>query len=111
MPWPRNEPDPLESKRRELLADKMSQLRHELQHGSPPTEDELKRAEPPVWRLEEEAAPPRVAESLTVRRRNLASQRRRDMIRFSLCVALLLIALIVFLWIFNSHNATVGSGM
>ncbi len=108
MPWSRNDPDPLKAKRRQLaeqarlLAEKMSRLAYELQHGTQPP-PATKPAEPPVWRMEEDGTPRSGPEPAATRKRNLARQRRRDMFIFFLCMVLLLIATGFFIWLSKTH--------
>jgi hypothetical protein len=107
MAWPRDEPDSLRAKRRQLaeqekrLAERMSRLTQELHDG--PNLEKEKVAEPPVWRMEEETAVRRNSEMSSVRRRNLARQRRRDKILFFLFIALLLVATGIFFWVYQTH--------
>jgi hypothetical protein len=102
MPWPRDEPDPLRAKRKQLaeqerlLEERMSRLSQELRDGP---SAERKAVEPPVWRMEEESG----AEASSVRRRNLARQRRRDKILFFLFIGVLLAVTCVFIWVYQTH--------
>jgi len=105
MPWNRNDPDPLEARRRQLaeqerhLAEQMSRLTDELHHAGEPIPDEIKPAEPPVWRMDDDALSHRLVEPQPTRRRNLARQRQRDMALFFVCIVALVIALVIFLWL------------
>jgi hypothetical protein len=115
MAWSSNEPDPLKARRLQLaeqerrLAEQMSRLNHELEHGSTPDPAaEPKPAEPPVWRMEEESPRRSAPESVSARRRNLARQRQRDRFVFFLCMALLLIVLGVVLWVWKTHMGPQG---
>jgi hypothetical protein len=105
MPWNRNDPDPLEIKRRKLaeqerlLAEQMSRLTQELHQSGEPIPEIIKPAEPPVWRLEEDVPHSRAAEPVSARKRNLARQRQRDMIFFFVFIAVFLVVLGLFLWL------------
>jgi hypothetical protein len=107
MAWPRDEPDSLRAKRRQLaeqerqLAERMSKLTQELHDG--PSAEKEKTVEPPVWRMEEETAVRRTSEMSSVRRRNLARQRRRDKILFFLFIGVLVLATIIFFWVYQTH--------
>jgi len=111
MPWTRNDPDPLEGRRRQLaeaerlLAEQRKKLTQELRQSgeSPP-------AEPPVWRMEEDGRHERVTEPVPARKRNLARQRQRDMVLFFLFIGLLLIVLVVVLLVYV-HNAAPVNGV
>ncbi len=104
MPWNRNDPDPLEIKRRKLeeqerlLSEQMSRLTEELHSSGEPLPEEIKPAEPPVWRLEDDATHHRTVELTPARKRNLARQRQRDMILFFICGAVLLLVIGLVLW-------------
>ena len=110
MPWNRTDPDPLEIKRRKLqeqerlLAEQMSRLTQELHNSGEPLPEEIKPPEPPVWRLEDDAAHPRAVEPSPARRRNLARQRRQDMVLFFIFGAVLLVALALVLWHAYAHH-------
>ena len=110
MPWNRNDPDPLEIKRRKLeeqerlLAEQMSRLMEEIHNSGEPLPKEIKPSEPPVWRQDDDAAYPRAVEPTPARKRNLARQRQRDMILFFLFGALLLLALGLMLWRAYAHH-------
>jgi hypothetical protein len=116
MPWHRNVPDPFEDKRRRLaeqerlLAERMSQLREELQHSGEPLAADLKPVEPPVWRMEEDAVSRRAADPTPARKRNLAHQRRRDMIWFFIIVIVLLALLGIALWVAYVHDTAPNNG-
>jgi hypothetical protein len=109
MPWNRNDPDPLEIKRRKLaeqerlLSEQMSRLADELRHAGEPLPTTVKPPDPPVWRLEDDTAHPGAVEPTPARKRNLAGQRRRDMILF-FCGAVLLLAIGLVLWHAYSHH-------
>jgi hypothetical protein len=100
MPWNRNDPDPLEIKRRKLeeqerlLSEQMSRLTEEMRHSGEPLPEEAKPPEPPVWRLEDDATHPRVVEPSPT----LARQRRRDMVLFFIVFVILLIVFALVLW-------------
>jgi hypothetical protein len=107
MPWSRPDPDPLEARRRHLarqerlLAERMSRLTHELQHGADVPPSAVKPPEPPVWRMEDDARPPRATEPAG--KRNLGRQRQRDMILFFVVLGLLLVATVFFIWLWKTH--------
>ncbi len=69
-----------------------------------------KRAEPPVWRMEEEPLPVRGPEPTPTRRRHLAQQRRRDMIIFIGCFVLLLVVVCIVLWVAYVRNSLPTNG-
>jgi hypothetical protein len=105
MPRPRDEPESLRARRRQLaqqerlLAERMSRLNQELLEGGKGASSPPKAVEPPVWRLEDEAG----AEASSAPRRNLARERRRDKILFFLFVGVLLIASCFFFWLYQTH--------
>jgi hypothetical protein len=113
MPWSRShrESDPLKAKRRQLeeqerlLAEKMSRLTHELQHGPdlPPAEGKKPAPEPPVWRMEDDPAPRRASEPTPARKRNLARQRQRDRLIFFIVFGCLLAVTAIVLWLWKTH--------
>ena len=115
MPWNRNDPDPIEARRRQLaeqerlLAEQMSRLTEELHSGETLPENS-KPSGPPVWRMEEDSHPHRVAEPTPARKRNLARQRQRDMILFFIVLGVLLLALGIVLWVWHTHSPSLGSG-
>jgi len=116
MPWNRNDPDPIEIKRRQLaeqerlLAEKMSRLTEELHQSGEPLPPDPKSAEPPVWRMEEEAPVHRSLEPTSLRKGALARQRQQDMILFFGFIALLLLAIGFFIWLVYTHlPSTSGS--
>lgn len=115
MSWNRHDPDPLEARRRQLaeqerlLAEQMSRLTDELHHAGEPIPREIKPAEPPLWRMEDDHPIHRITESAPPRQRNLGRQRQRDMILFFVCILALLLALGIFLWI-RAHYATLNNG-
>jgi hypothetical protein len=112
MPWPRNEPDPLETRRRQLaeqerlLSEQRRQLTEKLRSSDLAA---AKRAEPPVWRMEDDSPAPRTLEPSAARRRNLGRQRQNDMILFFVFIAVLLIVGIV-LWVVYVHSTTAING-
>jgi hypothetical protein len=117
MPWNRNDSDPIEIKRRQLaeqerlLAERMSRLTEELQQSGQPAPIDPKSAEPPLWRMEDDAtAIHRIPEPASARKGVLARQRQRDMILFFGCIGLLLIAVIIFCWLFYTHYAPSTAG-
>lgn len=109
MPRPRDEPDSLKAKRRQLaeqeriLSERMSRLAQELRDG-PDAAPSNKPVEPPVWRLEEETSARPAAEPILPRGRNLARQRQRDKILFFLFIALLLVVMCIFFWVYRTHS-------
>lgn len=111
MPWSRDEPDPLRAKRRalaeqeRLLAERMSQLTQELRQAPEPAAKKL--VEPPVWRMDEDGLIRPAPEMSSIRRRDLARQRRRDKILFFLFIGLLLVASAIFVWVYQTHLRTV----
>jgi hypothetical protein len=110
MPWRRNDPDPLETRRRylaeqeRLLSEQRRRLTEQLHPSAGSPAAQAKPAEPPLWRMEEDGPPRQVAVPGAARRRNLARQRRRDMIFFFFCMALFMIVLAVALWVIYVHN-------
>ncbi|HEV3272584.1 MAG TPA: hypothetical protein VGZ93_10430 [Candidatus Methylacidiphilales bacterium] len=110
MPW--NQNDPLEARRRQLaeqerlLAEQRRRLTEELLESGQPSPADAKPAEPPVWRMEDDALHQRPAEPAPARKRNLARQRRRDMIlAFALILILILIIVIVIVfWVAHVHD-------
>jgi hypothetical protein len=116
MPQKRNDSDPLEARRRQLaeqqrlLTEQMSRLTEELHQAGNPAPAMAKPAEPPVWRMEEDARAQRAAEPTAARKRNLARQRRRDMFLFFLFIGLLLIIVIV-IWVAYLHNTAPVTGI
>jgi hypothetical protein len=116
MPWNRNDPDPLEARRRQLaeqerlLAEQRRRLTEELLQSGEFSPANTKPTEPPVWRMEEDGRHQRVAEPASARKRNLAHQRQRDMILvFGLIILLLIVVVIVF-WVAHVHDIAPVSG-
>ena len=111
MAWNRDEPDPLENRKRQLaeqeraLAEQRRRLTEQLQ-ASPQTSAQAKRAEPLVWRTEDDSIPARAPDPTPARKRALARQRQNDMILVFVLVALLVVVLGVVLWIAHVHTAT-----
>jgi hypothetical protein len=111
MPWNRNDPDPLEARRRQLaeqerlLTEQRRRLTELLRPSGESPSANAKPIEPPVWRMEEDGPHQRVAEPTSARKRNLARQRQRDMILVFGLIILLLIVLGIFLWLAHVHNA------
>ncbi len=109
MPWNRNDPDPIEIKRRQLaeqerlLAEKMSQLTEELHQSGNPLPPDPKSLEPPVWRREDEAPVHRTLEPTPARKGALARQRQRDMVLFFIFVGLFLFVVAIVIWLFYTH--------
>ena len=116
MPWNRNDPDPLEGRRRQLaeqerlLAEQRKRLTEQLHGSGESSPGNAKPAEPPVWRMEEDGRHERVADPAPARKRNLARQRRRDMVLFFLCIGLLLVVLVIVLWVAHVHNTAPING-
>jgi hypothetical protein len=112
MPWNRNEPDPLDARRRQLaeqeraVAEQRRRLTEEMQASGATT---AKRAEPLVWRSEDENPAARAAEPTPARKRNLARQRQRDMILVIGLTLLFLIVLGLMLWVAYVHNIAPGA--
>jgi hypothetical protein len=115
MPWNRNDPDPLEARRRRLaeqerlLAEQRRQLINQL-HQSGESAANDKPVEPPVWRMEEDVLHQRIADPVPARKRNLARQRRRDMILVFGLIILFLIVLVIVLWVAYVHNTAPVNG-
>jgi len=113
MPWPRNDPDPFEERRRKLaqqereLADQVARLKARLDPSAEAPQPNVKPPEPPIWRLEEEIRPAEVAPT---RKRHLARQRQRDMMLFFIAFGVLLVVVGIVVWIAYAHDATPGAG-
>jgi hypothetical protein len=113
MPWNRNDPDPLEARRRliaeqeRLLAEQKKRLL-DLLHN-PAGVVGKKTAEPPVWRMEEDPAHARPSDPTPARRRHLARQRQRDMVVFFICTLFLLIV-VAIVWFAYYRNVTPVGG-
>jgi hypothetical protein len=112
MPRRRNDSNPLEAKRRQLeqqerqLAQRRRELKAQLESGGVPEVAAAARMdEPPVWRMEDD---PAERDAEPARYRHLARQRRRDMVIFFACIALLLVVIGVLLWIICLHLAAPG---
>jgi hypothetical protein len=109
MPRKSNDSDPFDARRRQLaeqerlVSEQRRRLTDQLHQSGEFSPDNIKRAEPPVWRLEEDGAPQRAAEPVSARKRHLARQRQSDMIFFFVLIGLLLIVCLV-LWIAYVHN-------
>ena len=110
MPWKRDDPDPLEARRRQLaeqeraLAEQQQKLRDEIQSSGV-----VKRAEPLVWRNDDDASISRAAEPTPARRRHLARQRQRDMIAAVGLIILFLIVVGLVVWVAYVHNVGPGN--
>ena len=116
MPLRRNDPDPLEERRRKLaeqerlLAEQVSRLTEQLHPSGESPSAASKPAEPPVWRLEEDGVSGRSTDSMPVRRRHLARQRQHDMLLFFITLGVLLIVVSIFLWVAYARNTAPGIG-
>jgi hypothetical protein len=114
MAWNRNDPDPLEARRRQLaeqerlLSEQRKRLTEELRQSGEPTP--AKPAEPPVWRMEEDGRHERVTDPAPARKRNLARQRQRDMVLVFGLIILFLIVVGIVLWVAHVHNTTPING-
>jgi hypothetical protein len=107
MPKRRDDSNPLEAKRRlleeqeRLLAQKREELRARIASGGV-APVAARNEEPPVWRMEDE---PHEHELEPPPYRHLARQRRRDMVIFFACIALLLAVIAVLLWVVWVHGS------
>jgi hypothetical protein len=116
MLWNRNDPDPLEARRRQLaeqerlLSEQRKRLTEELRQSGESSAANVRPAEPPVWRMEEDGLHHRVTEPAPTRRRNLARQRRRDRMLFFIFIVLLLIVVGIVLWVAYVHNTAPING-
>jgi len=116
MPWNRNDSDPLEARRRQLaeqerlLSEQRRLLTEQLHQSGESPAANVKPAEPPVWRMEEDGPPQRVTDPAPARKRNLARQRRRDMVLFFVFIGLFLIVLVIVLWVAYVHNTAPVNG-
>jgi hypothetical protein len=113
MPWKRNDPpDPLEARRRQLeeqqrqLKEQRQRLQDEL-HGAGASP--IKPVEPPVWRMEEDSGPERIADPTPARKRHLARQRQRDMVLFFIFIIVLFIVLGIVVIVAYVHTAAPAS--
>jgi hypothetical protein len=108
MPRPRKETDPLADRRRKLaekerlLSEHRKKLTEQLNCTVAPAA--FKRAEPPVWRMEEEHTRSRNSEPTPARKRHLARQRQRDMVLFFIFIVLLLVVLGAAIWVAYVRN-------
>jgi len=115
MAWNRSEPDPLEARRRQLaeleknLAEQRRRLLEQMQPFSPTTSEPVARAEPLVWRNEDDAPLPRAPSRSSGTTRTTARQTRRDMLVAVSLIILLLIILGLGLWIAHVHNIAPGA--
>ena len=116
MPWNRNDPDPLEARRRQLaeqerlLSEQRKRLTDQLRQSGESLLAHVKAAEPPVWRMEEDGRQGRVIDPTPPRKRNLARQRQRDMILVFGLIILFLIVLVIVLWVAYVHNTSPING-
>ena len=117
MLWNRNDPDPLDARRRllaeqeRLLAEQRRLLTEQLQQSGDPSAAKHKPAEPPVWRMEDDVRYRVSAEPTPIRKRNLARQRQRDMALVFSLVLLLVIIVGIALWVARVHNSAPVSGI
>src|ERR1700748_1657284 len=108
MPRRRNDPDPFDDKRRKLaeqeriIAEKMARISEGLDPDGPPTPPEP--TEPPVWRLEEDAAS-RPSDAPLPLKRHLARQTQRDMMLFFIALGVLIIVMTILVWVAAVHNS------
>ena len=113
MPWNRNDPDPLEARRRQLaeqerhLAEQRKLLTEQLHQSGDPSAAGLKPAEPPVWRMEDDGHHVRIVEPTP---RHLARQRQRDMVLFFIFIIVFLVVMSILLWVAYVHNTTPPTG-
>src|SRR5260221_3825922 len=111
MPWNRNDPDPLEARRRQLaeaerlLSEQRKKLTEELLQSGESSHADLKPTEPPVWRMEEDGRQERVIDPAPPRKRNLARQRQRDRFLFFVFIGLFLIVLVIVLVVYGHNTA------
>lgn len=111
--WNRNDPDPLEARRQQLaeqerlLSEQRKRLTEQLHQSG---ESSAKPAEPPIWRMEEDGLHQRAAEPTPARKKNLAHQRRRDMVLVFGLIILFLIVLGIVLWVAYVHNTAPANG-
>ena len=116
MPWNRNDPDPLEAKRRQLaeqerlLAEQRRLLTEQLQQSGDSSSARAKPAEPPVWRMEDDGHHEHFADPTPARKRNLARQRQRDMILFFVFILVFLVVMSILLWLAYVHNTAPATG-
>ena len=110
MAWPRNEPDPLEERRRQLeeqqrrLTQELSRLTSQIEEENAPPPVEEKPVEHPTWRREEDGLMHRAPEPTPARKRILARQRQRDMIIFFVFLIVLAAALGVVVYMIYVRN-------
>jgi hypothetical protein len=115
MPWNRNEPDPLDARRRQLaeqerhLAKQRRKLTEQLHPDGESSPGPAKRAEPLVWRTEDDNPALRIADPTPARKRDLGRQRRRDRIVVFGLIILFLIVVGLFVWLAYVHNLAPGS--
>jgi hypothetical protein len=116
MPWNRNDPDPLEARRRQLaeqerlLAEQRKLLTEQLRQSADPSAAQVKPAEPPVWRMEDDSLHKPVVEPTSAPKRNLARQRQRDMLLFFVFIIVFLIVMSILLWVAYYHNTAPATG-
>jgi hypothetical protein len=109
MPWSRNEPDPLDARRRllaeqeRLLAEQKKRLREMLHQPDAITGKKI--IEPPVWRMEEDHTRARSTEVTPARKRHLARQRQRDMVLFFIFIGVFLVVLVIVLCAYYRNTA------
>jgi hypothetical protein len=116
MPWNRNDPDPLEQRRRQLaeqqkiLTEQRRRLTEQLSPSHESSSAAAKPAEPLVWRNEDEGVHVRAAEPTPARKRNLARQRQRDMVLFFIFILVLIVVLGFVLWVAYVRNTAPVTG-
>jgi hypothetical protein len=116
MAWNRNDPDPLEVRRRQLaeleknLAEQRRRLIEQMEPNGTASAGQAARAEPLVWRNEDDGPPARTIEPTAARKRNLARQTRRDRIVAVGLILLLLLILVIGFWIAHAHTTSLPTG-
>lgn len=109
MSWMRKEPDPLETRRRQLAEAERALLeqRRKLSERLNCTTS-ARPIEPPVWRMEDDVRN-RTPEMTPARRRHLARQRQRDRVLFFVCAIVLLVVVVLAYWMANHHGSSAGA--
>jgi hypothetical protein len=117
MPWNRNEPDPIEDRRRQLaeqerlLAEHRRLLMEKLHPNGHGSAEAAKPAAPLVWRNEDESPVARDTEPTPARKRHLARQRQRDRLVVIGLTILFLIVVSLMIWVAYVHNTAASSGI